>query len=245
MYKNLLKSHPNWPAASSFDERVMIILIVSTTVICLYLYLGLADCLVRFFPRLAASDIPLASIYPSLYNYAAGFLLLGLIPMLTVRLGFRESLSEYGLQIGDWRFGLPVLALGMALFIIISYASSLDPAFQAEYPLSRGAGDSWRHLLVHEAGYGFYYFGFEFLFRGFMLFGLRQKMGDWNAILIQTLASTLIHIGKPFMETLSAILGGIIFGVYVLRCRSIYYQLIWHWTLGTTLNLFIVLGSVG
>lgn len=233
-------NHPDWPDGSSFSRRSAIILIVSTVLICLYLYGGLAGAFERFFPELASSNRPFVSIYPSLYNYVFGLIVLGLIPMLIVKVGFKESLRDYGLQLGNWRFGLAVLPFGILIFVMMSWFSAADPLFQAEYPLSSGAGDSPLHIVLHEGGYLLYYIGFEFLFRGFMLFGLRKEMGDWNAILIQTLASTVIHIGKPFPETMSAIVGGIVFGVFVLRCRSIYYQLVLHWTLGVSLNLFII-----
>ncbi len=235
-----LTAHPNWPDRASFNPKVMIILLSATFVICLYLYSGLASFFIRFFPTLAARDLPFASIYPSLYNYGIGFVVLGIFPVLIVKVVLKESLSDYGLQWGDWQFGLKILPWACIVMIFLSYLSSSDPLFQAAYPLSYGAGDSWRHTLLHESGYLFYYLGFEFLFRGFMLFGLRQSLGDWNAIWIQTLASTLIHIGKPMPETFSAILGGIVFGIFVLRCRSLYYQIILHWILGVSLNLFIV-----
>ena len=57
-----------------------------------------------------------------------------------------------------------------------------------------------------------YYLGWEFFFRGFMQFGLRGALGDWNAILVQTLASCLIHIGKPAGEIYGAIVAGLLWG---------------------------------
>jgi membrane protease YdiL (CAAX protease family) len=73
--------------------------------------------------------------------------------------------------------------------------------------------------MAYSLFYLLYYLGWEFFFRGYMQFGLRRRLGDWNAILIQTLASCLLHIGKPDTEIFSSILGGIVWGMVVFpRC---------------------------
>ncbi|OQY30410.1 MAG: hypothetical protein B6244_00720 [Candidatus Cloacimonetes bacterium 4572_55] len=238
LWKKII-DHPYMADQESFSIKSAVIILTGTLLICIYLYSGLASYFHRFFPYLTDNG-RFASIYPSLYNYVFGLTALGLIPALIIKFGFRERLGDYGVQLGDWRFGLLILSSAAPLFILLSYLSARDPLFQAAYPLSAGSGDSWMHILIHEGGYIFYYIGFEFLFRGFMLFGLRRELGDWNAVLIQTMASTLIHIGKPVGETFSAIIGGILFGIFVLRCRSILYQLILHWILGVGLNLALL-----
>ncbi len=73
-----------------------------------------------------------------------------------------------------------------------------------------------------------------------MQFGLRRRLGDWNAILIQTLASCLLHIGKPDKEIFSSILGGIVWGMVVFRTRSLLPALLLHWLLSTSLDAFII-----
>ena len=73
-----------------------------------------------------------------------------------------------------------------------------------------------------------------------MQFGLRDRLGDWNAILVQTLASSLLHVGKPFGETVGAVLGGLVWGVVAFRSRSLLVPLLTHWLLGLSLDLFIV-----
>jgi membrane protease YdiL (CAAX protease family) len=70
--------------------------------------------------------------------------------------------------------------------------------------------------------------------------GLRDEMGDWNAILVQTLASSILHIGKPLGETFGAVLGGLVWGVIAFRSRSLLVPLLTHWVLGLSLDLFIV-----
>lgn len=69
--------------------------------------------------------------------------------------------------------------------------------------------------------------GWEFIWRGFMLFGLEKKFG-YYAVLIQMIPFVILHNGKPFLETLGAIPGGIALGLLALRTRSIYYCVAVH-----------------
>ncbi len=174
-----------------------------------------------------------------LYHFLAAFVLLGLVPALIVRLVFREPLSAYGLQVGDFRFGVKALLVLAPISVAVTYPNARGAEFLAEYPFDEGAGASPWTFLSHAATYLLYYAGWEFFFRGFMLFGLRSRCGDANAILIQTLASCLVHIGKPTGEIYGSILAGALWGTIVLRTRSLWAALIIHWLLGVSLDFFI------
>lgn len=177
----------------------------------------------------------------ALYVFLSSFVLFGLVPVLIIRFVFGERLSEYGFRLGDLRFGLTALTVLAPLFVVSAYPSASMPEFIAEYPLYRGAGDGWNSFALHALSYGLFYIGWETYFRGFMQFGLRGSFGDWNSILIQVLASCLVHIGKPAAETFSSILGGLVWGILAFRTGSLFYGLIIHWMLGVALDLFIVL----
>jgi membrane protease YdiL (CAAX protease family) len=72
-----------------------------------------------------------------------------------------------------------------------------------------------------------------------MQFGLRKALGDWNSILIQTLASCLLHIGKPAGEIYGSIIGALIWGIVAFRAQSILFIILLHWFLGVSLDFFI------
>ncbi len=176
----------------------------------------------------------------ALYVFFASFMLFGVVPLLIIRLIFKEPVSSYGLQVGDSIFGWKAVALLGPLFVLSAYPSSFMPDFLAEYPLYPGAGATTGTFVFHAFSYLFFYIGWEIYFRGFMQFGLRSSFGDWNTILIQVMASCLVHIGKPAAETYSSILGGLVWGILAFRSRSIVYGLVIHWLLGVALDLFIV-----
>ncbi len=174
-----------------------------------------------------------------LYHFFSAFLLLGILPALVVRFGFKESLGAYGVQWGDMSCGWKALLAMLPLAVLASYPSSQSPAFVAEYPFDKGAGRSAGDFASHAAAYMLYYAGWEFFFRGFLQHGLRDRFGPWNAILVQTTASCLIHIGKPASEIYGSILAGLVWGYVVFRTRSLWAVLVVHWALGVALDYFI------
>jgi len=173
------------------------------------------------------------------YSFLTGLFLFGLIPILIIKLVFHEPLSLYGVQFGDWKFGWLAVAVMAPIMIALTFPSAKDPQFLAEYPLFKGAGASGAIFTGHAFLYLTYYLGYEMLMRGFIQFGLRAQLGDWNAILVQTVISSLFHIGKPDGEIFSSILGGLIWGIVVFRSRSLLYVLVVHWLLGVSLDFFI------
>ena len=180
-----------------------------------------------------------------LWHFSSAFLLMGVLPALVVKWVFKESLADYGVQRGDTGFSLKALLLLLPVMVALTYPNARVPGFMAEYPFDRGAGSSSAAFISHAGTYLLYYMGWEFFFRGFMLFGLRGALGDWNAIQVQTLASCLIHIGKPAGEIYGAIVAGLLWGFIVFRTRSLWAVLVMHWALGVSLDFFICFAGRG
>jgi membrane protease YdiL (CAAX protease family) len=173
------------------------------------------------------------------YNYLSAFFLLGIISIAIIKFVFKESLSDYGLQAGDWKFWVPAVLVVGAVMVGLSYPSSKDPQYIAEYPLYKGAGDSMQMFAIHAFAYLVFYIGWEIFFRGFMQSGLTERFGIWGAILVQVALSCIVHIGKPDSEIYSSILGGLVWGIMVYRSKSIWPSIITHWILGISLDYFI------
>ena len=179
--------------------------------------------------------------YSTIYEYMTAFLLMFWVPFFIVKMIFKKGLKEFGFRLGDTRYGFRFVLIALPFLIWAAYVGSSGSAMQAEYPLAKSV---MRHLplfLAAEVFYLIYYISWEFLFRGFMLFGLEKRYGAVTAILIQTIPSAIVHIGKPFSESFGAIFAGLIFGYLAIRTRSILYPLILHVVVGIGTDVFVTL----
>ena len=70
--------------------------------------------------------------------------------------------------------------------------------------------------------------GWEFFWRGYALFGLKDKFGYYS-VFIQMIPFFILHKGKPEIELFSSIFAGLILGIQALRSRSFIYSWILHW----------------
>lgn len=146
------------------------------------------------------------------------------VPLLLILLLFRESPGRYGLRLGDWRAGLLLTLAGCVGLAAIMLAVARMPAFRAYYHTSP------RNGLPFWLGDGVELLGWEFFFRGFLLFALYRACGPL-ALLLQAVPFALAHFGKPELETLSCIFGGAAYGYVAWRTRSVLYPFLIHWFL--------------
>ena len=148
-----------------------------------------------------------------------GTILYLLIPLLVIVLIFREDLRTYGFTFGDWKTGIILTAIGIVIMTIILWFVARNPAMQSYYK-PQVNGLPWNTFLD--------LFGWEFFFRGFILFAFARKFGA-EALWLQAVPFALAHIGKPEIETLSTIFGGFAFGWVAYRTRSFVYPFLIHW----------------
>ena len=202
--------------AKGLNGRAVFILLFSTILLIIFHDNGSSS----FYRRhLAGFFAPgtYARLYPAFYWYGSSLIMLGLIPLLIGRFGLKRPAAEWGAGLGDWRFGLKA-SLGMFLaFLPVLVIVSYQPSFQAKYPLYSAAGRSVSHFVFYQLAYAAYFIGWEFIFRGFMLFGLRPAI-----------PFAIMRFGKPELETLAAVFAGVILGFLALRARSFWYGWLLH-----------------
>ncbi len=192
-------------------------------------------------------------------SFLAGFVRVVLVPMALIKFVFGHELRDYGL--GLPRKGRGNLAIIAAAVLFLGslgpfYAAARDKAMQATYPLYRGTFVSTSQFLVYEAGYLLFFIAIEFIFRGYLLFGLfriRDKQAlpgtrgvpgpllfGYYAISISMLSYTAWHLGKPVPELWGTLLWGVATGTFALATRSIWPIVIVHWLLNVSLDALIL-----
>ncbi|MCX8058417.1 MAG: hypothetical protein N3A58_03255 [Spirochaetes bacterium] len=176
---------------------------------------------------------------------------------------FKQILSNlFKLNIGNYKLGIIFCLISIPLIIIIQLKQ--DPEIISFYPFAKSTLKNKKKFLIIESFYFiFYYITWEAFFRGFLqnfiFFILNQdlilkellqnKMPYSNylffiliiSISIQTIISTLFHIGHPKTEILASLFGGFLFGTITVITNSVLYNIFIHAFLGITTDFFILI----
>jgi len=154
--------------------------------------------------------------------------------LIVILLVFRENPRLYGLTVGDWRAGVLLTVCAIILVTPVLWFLARGGSMQSYYG-GQLAGLPWSTLLE--------LVGWEFFFRGFILFAYARRFGP-DALWLQAVPFALAHIGKPEIETLSTIFGGFAFGWLAYRTRSFVYPFFLHWYIAT-FAILVASGAMG
>ena len=179
-------------------------------------------------------------------SFGIGAFLLVVVPAILIKAVFHERLADYGL-------GFPskdrrALTAWSALALLIVGAPGIwfgahQPQIAATYPLFRAFGSD-AQFWTYEAGYLVFFVASEFVFRGFLLFGVDRARADratfsFSPVFVAMLAHTTWHLGKPVPELWSTIAWSLTAGTIALATRSIWHIIVVHWVLNVFMDLII------
>jgi hypothetical protein len=199
------------------DRQATFVLVAATVLVLLQMQVGSR----RFFRAEFADALDPASV--PLLSWAWWFGVQGVlgfvVPVVLLVVVFKRRPAEIGLGLGDWRLASLIAGLYLPLVAVGTWYFSADPAFQAQYPHLPLAARDWQVFVIYELLFLFYWVGWEYLWRGFVLFGTAPAFGPL-AIVVQTVPFAILHASKPPAEAYLSILGGLALGALVWRCRS-------------------------
>jgi hypothetical protein len=189
-------------------------------------------------------------------SFLIGAVLLVAIPVLLIKLVYRQDLKDYGLGLpprGRRAFALLSAAILFVVSLPAFYLGTKDAGMHSIYPMYRGVFGGFGPFIVYELGYLLFFVVIEFTFRGYLLFGLYQfrdrdapegivgvrgpLVFGYYAIFIAMLSYTAWHLGKPVPELWGTLVWGIAAGTVVLVSRSIWLIVVVHWLLNVFLDL--------
>ncbi len=196
--------------------------------------------------------------------FFAGSVLLVLVPCILIKLVFKQDLADYGLGLppkGRVRLALLSAGILMAVSLPAFYLGTNDAGMQATYPFYRGEFEGIGAFALYSLGALAFYVNIEFIFRGYLLFGLFQfKDRDapdgvvgvkgplvfgYYAIFISMLSYTAWHLGKPLPELWGTLIWGVAAGTIVLASRSIGPIIAVHWLMNVLLDFVLWQKSLG
>ena len=194
-----------------------------------------------------------------LISFVMGALLLVGIPILMIKFIFKQPLSRYGLGWPPrYRWRLSVQTFLFVTIVSLPFfwiGAHLDEMRQI-YPLYRPF-DNTGSFVLYELSYLPFFIAIEFIFRGFLLFGLagvqdteiaalQADTGTTGpfyfgkyALLIQMLSYTAWHLGKPTLELWGTLVWGLTAGATAYTIRSIWPIVLSHWLLNIFIDLLV------
>ncbi|MEN8229523.1 MAG: CPBP family intramembrane glutamic endopeptidase [Bacteroidota bacterium] len=157
-----------------------------------------------------------------------GFLFLGIFSAMLILLIMGENLHGYGLGFSFLK-PLPWWAfLLIPVILVVGFFSASKPGNLALYPQIRVK--YWTPGILALSGFSWIIFliGYEFLFRGFMLYASLDVMGPWAAIALNCSLYAFAHIYKGPGEAFGAIPVGILLCYLTLLTGNIWTAVIIH-----------------
>jgi membrane protease YdiL (CAAX protease family) len=178
-----------------------------------------------------------------LLYFASFFFLFFAIPCGLIFILNREPfqfLKEIGCTLGSSKKGFSIAAIGAPLAVLAGFIGSRDAELRRFYPFSKRACRGPKKFMAYETAYLFlYYLPWEFLYRGILFFPFVSALGLIPALCLQTILSTLYHIGHPDSEIFASLAAGFLFGGIAYITGSFFYTTFLHALVGISTDIFI------
>ena len=174
------------------------------------------------------------------YKRVSAFFLFGAVPVVLIKLLYRDTLGKYGLLRGNGRITpaiiIPVLiATGFTLIFF-----SKKPKVFSRYPEIERAMESRSAFAVSTLTYVLYFLGYESLYRGFLFFGLRGYIGNWGAVFVSMFFTVLGHLRTQKLVIAGSAATGLLFPYLVYLAGSIWPVFILHCVIGVFMDVFCI-----
>lgn len=188
-------------------------------------------------------DFDQASVRHITFNRLVGFMAMGVLPGIIALLftpGY--TLAGFGVvfRAETWLFTL-AWTIGLSAVVMpLAYLSARKPRNLINYPQIRAKIWTRRTVVINALGWALYLLGYEFLFRGILLFPLAEQIGVWPAIAVNIALYSATHIPKGLEETIGAIPLGLVLCLLTLASGTIWIAFLVHLAMALT-NSFTAL----
>lgn len=159
---------------------------------------------------------------------AWGFVTMAVFPAVVLQFAIGKSPVDLGLVwptehnalIWQWTLGLGSIVMLVAAL----GARKFDP----QYPQIQARVWNGSMMALNWLGWALYLAGYEFLFRGVLLFPLVETFGEWPAVAINTVLYSATHVPKGRDEAIGAIPLGFLLCWVTLQTESLWPAILVH-----------------
>jgi membrane protease YdiL (CAAX protease family) len=167
-------------------------------------------------------------VYGIILQRVTGFLLFGILPAVLILINTEKGLFDYGLNLKKLSTSLIWIGILTPVILGFSWLASRSKKNLAQYPQIRENEWNISLLFLSSLSWIIYLIGYEFMFRGFLLFNCHNAYGILAAVIINTVIYSLVHFHKGLGETIGAIPLGVILSLLTLKTGSIMIALVVH-----------------
>jgi len=180
------------------------------------------------------------SIRKIMLHRLSGATLFGLIPLLVILFAFKMPVKDFGMNTVYLAKSILWWVPAALLVVVINYYASRNKNHLAQYPQIRSK--QWNSGLITLSAISWitYLAGYEFLFRGFLLFSCLESFGYWPAIIINISLYSLVHLPKGITETMVSVVFGAILCYITIELGSFWFAFFVHITLALSNEWFSI-----
>ena len=178
-------------------------------------------------------------IFLFLIKKISGFLILGLIPGLLYIFLLNQDIQKFGLSIYHFNKNLLII---FSLILVITTILFLNQKANKQNNSLQINLSEWNILLfsINSIGWIFYLVGYEFLFRGILLFECYNSFGFWPAIAINIAIYSAIHMVYGKDQAIGSLVFGGIACYLTLSQGTILIPIIMHVSLSVISDYFSI-----
>jgi membrane protease YdiL (CAAX protease family) len=168
----------------------------------------------------------------------SGFLFMGLIPLLYIYLTHTPDILYSLILKQPARDTLPFFFLVILFIVIVTAFYSGHKDNLQHYPQIRNKTWPMSIILLDILTWILYLSGYEFLFRGVLIFSILPIFGSPATIIINAILYTLAHFYKGGKEMFAAIPFGLLLAYITVSTQSIWFAFFFHLTLALSNDFF-------
>jgi membrane protease YdiL (CAAX protease family) len=209
------------------DSGFTISVVILSTVIIYYLYFYVVNS--NLLKKYGAGITPGAKkeVMLFLLKKCSGFLILGLIPGILYYFFLDKNFDKFGLSVNQLSNNFSIILLLIFIIVVVLFIN--QKANKQHNSLQINISE-WNYFLfvINVSGWIIYLVGYEFLFRGILLFECNSSFGFWPAIAINVAVYSAIHMVYGKEQAFGSLIFGGIACYLTLSCGTLLIPIIMH-----------------
>jgi membrane protease YdiL (CAAX protease family) len=169
----------------------------------------------------------------------SGFMILGLIPGIIYYFFLDKNFGKFGLSVNHLNNSLFLILSLITVIAVVLFINQKTNKQHNSLQINISEWNVW-FFLINATGWIIYLVGYEFLFRGILLFECYSNFGFLPAIAINVAIYSAIHLVNGKFQTFGAFIFGCIASFLTLRIGTLSIPILMHVSLSLFSDYFSI-----